>query len=420
MAALGFNLYLLFVASWFLHLGERIALLGQIRIDLILVAVLAALAVTHRKTGITTDTDKWLRVLIVYALATIPFVEWPGSVLRSGIEALIKGVAFYYFTVAFVDSETRLKRFLALFVACQLIRVMEPLYLHVTEGYWGSAASEANWEYLNRLSGAPSDIVNPNGLAFIICTVMPFLWFAAGLSRIYRLTLLLFAPLCIYALMLTGSRSGFLGLIIVAVGIIAKSKRRLALAAGAIVVAAAGFQFLGGDLQDRYLSIVGSGEKNAATAEGRLSGIISGFEVALRRPFFGHGLGTSREANANFNSIDQPAHNLYAEAAMELGFIGMAIFILLIVSIFSAFRECKRACANWPEDSFVHRTVDAMQVWLLLNIVFSFASYGVTSYEWYLLGGLAVALRRITGQVESVPSAAARSARNAHLPRTAY
>jgi len=401
---LGFRLYLLFVVSWFLHLGTRIPVLGFIRFDLLLVIVVAALAFMakaseHQK---RTEIDKWLRVLVIYSVVTIPFVEWPGSVIRLGIEGLVKGIVFYYFTVAFVDSEARLKRFLLVFIGCQLFRVMEPLYLHVTEGYWGSVTSQANWEFLNRLSGAPLDVVNPNGLAFIICTVLPFLWFAARSSWISLLTLVVFAPLCIYALALTSSRTGFLGLMIIILGILAKSKRRIILALGCVFITALAFPLLSGDQQDRYLSTFGEGPKNAGSAEGRMTGVIETFDVALRRPLFGHGLGTSREANANFGGKDQPAHNLYAEAAMELGFIGMIIFICLIGSTFSAFRQCKRACASMKSQTFLSRTGDAVEVWFLLNVVFSFASYGVTSYEWYLLGGLAVVLTRLTRQAAAV------------------
>lgn len=401
----GFNLYLLFVISWFLHLGTRIPVLGLIRFDLLLIVVLTALAFSGmaRQRGIITETDKWLRILIIYSLVTIPLVEWPGSVIRFGIAELIKAAAFYYFTIAFVDSESRLKRFVAVFVGCQLFRVIEPLYLHITEGYWGAFASMGDWEYLDRLSGAPSDIVNPNGLAFIICTVLPFLYFGAGLSRINRLIFLLSAPMCVYALLLTGSRTGFLGLIIVTLGILAKTKRRFVGAVACVLVVIVGFPLLTPDMQDRYLSIFVAGTKNEATAQGRATGVVRNFEVALRRPLFGHGLGTSREANANFSDEDQPAHNLYAEAALELGFIGMLIFILFIKSIFSGFLQCKHVYASQERGIFLSRIVDAMQVWLLLNIVFSFASYGVTSYEWYLLGGFSVVLRRLAKQAASAP-----------------
>ena len=403
----GLVLYLLFAISWFLHLGTRLPFLGLIRFDLVLVCILVYLIVSiKRDVGVTsTNTDKLLKVLIVYSVLTIPFVEWPGSVIRTGIPNLIKGIVFFYFTVAFIRTEKDLKKFVFIFVGCQLFRILEPLYLHVTEGYWGAAASMANWEYLYRLSGAPSDVVNPNGLAFIICTVLPFLYLMAGLSRKGYVAALLFAPACIYALVLTGSRSGVLGLVIIFVGILIKSQRRITWVLFCVLLLVVSLPLLSSDMQDRYWSIIGSGEKNAGTATGRITGLTDNLVVALRRPIFGYGLGTSQEANANFGGSDQPAHNLYAEVAQELGFVGLAIFILLLKSIYSGFAECKRAYNRQDASVFLRRTVDAMQILLLMNFTFSFASYGLSSYEWYFLGGLSIVMQRLAVETLTESSA---------------
>jgi len=403
----GLTVYLLFVISWFLHLGTRLPFLGLIRFDLILVCILSYLALSSKRVSGTrrTATDNLLRILIVYSVLTIPFVEWPGSVIGTGIPNFIKGIVFYYFTIAFVRTEKDLKKLVLVFVACQLWRILEPLCLHVTEGYWGSGASMANWEHLDRLSGAPSDVVNPNGLAFIICTVLPFLYLMAGLSWKGRLAFTVFTPICIYTLALTGSRSGMLGLAIIFLGIVWKSERRFIWALSGVLLVVVGFPLLSPDMQDRYLSIIGKGEKNSATAEGRLTGVKENFVVALRRPIFGHGLGTSREANANFGEDDMPAHNLYAETADELGFVGLAIFILFLKSIFAGFTQCKRVYDDQDASAFLRRLVDALQVFLIMNFLFSFASYGLSSYEWYLLGGFSVAMRRMA--VEAPAKAAA-------------
>ena len=177
MKNIGLNLYLLFIVSWFLHLSARLPFLGDMRFDLLLICVLAFLVLANKaqSKAFTTRTDKLLKILILYSIVTIPFVEWPGSVISNGIPEFIKAIVFYYFTIAFVSTERDIKKFVLVFLACQLFRILEPLYLHVTEGYWGSFTSMANWEYLNRLSGAPSDVVNPNGLAFIVCTTLIFL-----------------------------------------------------------------------------------------------------------------------------------------------------------------------------------------------------------------------------------------------------
>jgi putative inorganic carbon (hco3(-)) transporter len=393
----GLNVYLLFVISWFLHFGARLPILGLIRFDLLLIIVLSYLASSGQGERSTqrTETDKLLRTLVTYAVLTIPFVQWPGSVINTGIPNFIKGIVFYYFTIVFVRTEKDLKKFVVVFIACQLWRILEPLYLHITQGYWGSGASMANWEHLDRLSGAPSDVVNPNGLAFIICTALPFLYFMAGLSWKGRLVFAFFTPACIYTLMLTGSRSGMLGFVIIFLGILVKAKRRFVWALSGILFVVVGFPLLSPDMQDRYLSIIGKGEKNAGTVELRVTGVQDHFVVALRRPIFGHGLGTSQEANANFGFDDMPAHNLYAEVAQELGFVGLVIFIRFLKSIFAGFAKCKRAYNGQDASAFLRKIVDAMQIFLVMNFLFSFASYGLNSYEWYLLGGFSVVMQRL-------------------------
>jgi O-antigen ligase len=414
----GLNAYLLFVASWCLHLPARVPLLGMIHADLILVAVVTVVAISEAKrsgkpagapAGRTT-ADILLRVLIVYSILTIPFVEWPGSVVKNGLPNLIKAIVFYYFTVAFVKTEKDLARFLIVFVGCEVFRVLEPLYLHLTADYWGSTASmEGGTEFLSRLSGGPFDVVNPNGLAFIICSVLPFLYFMAPLDWKLRLVFLAITPLALYALTLTGSRSGMVGFLIVCVGIFIKARRRVLFGVVVLGVILGSFPFLSADMQDRYLSIIGRGERNASTVQERFTGLEEQFGVVLHRPLFGHGLGTSAEANYHF-SRGGPyggralrAHNLYLEILQELGIFGLIIFLLFMKSIYAAFQQAKRAIrsAQTNTSALLPRLLETMQVWLFMNFIFSFASYGLSSYDWYLFGGLSVVLVRLTASVSA-------------------
>ena len=96
-----------------------------------------------------------------------------------------------------------------------------------------------------------------------------------------------------------------------------------------------------------------------------------------------------------------PAHNLYVEIGQELGIMGIAIFVIFIYSIVAGFLKSQRMIAGHDAGDFLPRLIDAMQVWLAMNIVFSFASYGLSSYEWYLFGGLSVVLQRITSELAS-------------------
>ena len=404
MKSFGFNLYLLFTVSWFLHLSARFPALGSIRFDLILVLILFCILFIENSNQNYTDnelneTEKILKILIAYTILSIPFVEWPGSVLNRGITNFIKAIVFYFFTVKFVVSETKLKKFIYTFLLCQFFRVAEPVYLHITEGYWGSMASmhtSAGMEFMNRLAGSPYDIINPNGLAFVIDTIFPFLYFIFYISWKNKIFSSILIPVCIYALVLTGSRSGMLGFGAL-IGIIwLKRRKKILFAVIGVLSVVVIFLNLPANLQDRYFSIFSSHTKNAATAKGRLSGISAGVKVAMHRPIFGHGLGTSLEANANFGRGASISHNLFTEIWQELGFIGLLIFLLFIKSILSNYFKTMLIIKNTKHTSlFLFQINNAMQAWLFMNILFAFASYGLSSYSWYLFAGLSVVLLRI-------------------------
>jgi len=61
---------------------------------------------------------------VAYILISIPFVEWPGSVIRRGLENFGKAVVFYFFVIKTVDSERKLKILVVAFLACQSFRVL--------------------------------------------------------------------------------------------------------------------------------------------------------------------------------------------------------------------------------------------------------------------------------------------------------
>ena len=289
-----------------------------------------------------------------------------------GLNNLLKAVVFYFFTVKFVrDTEEKLKMFMAVFLGCQIFRILEPLYLHVTAGYWGSVASMANWEFMNRLEGAPHDIVNPNGLAFIVVSVLPFIYYYARLNKKIFIISLCLIPAMIWALILTASRSGFVALLAVLGLIVLKTRYKLLMAVALVLCVFVSYPFLSANTKDRYFSIVSSDTKNAATSEGRIEGVKKSFQVALRKPIVGHGLGTSKEASWNFGQSTHLAHNLYAEVAQELGFVGLFIFILYIMSI---FKEMKNAEIQWQP---VDETEIKFHTTFLLCIVgFLFYEFG--------------------------------------------
>ena len=69
-----------------------------------------------------------------------------------------------------------------------------------------------------------------------------------------------------------------------------------------------------------------------------------------------------------------------------------------IVFLFTVAKTVNQTLREFRESGIntglYYRLSLAVQVWFGMNILFSFASYGLSSYEWYFLAGLAELLRR--------------------------
>lgn len=403
-----FFLYLVYTSSYFLHLTARLKILGILHLDLITASLISISLFTQQaslKGRLQERSAKLLIILLGYIFLTLPFVEWPGSVIRGNFEIFLKGFVFFPFTVLIIDSEKRFKTFIFLFVVCQVFRVLEPLYLHLTTGYWGSATYMGGNEYADRLSGAPSDVVNPNGLAFVLVSAIPFLhYFLATRGTVYKLIYAGLLVALLYALVLTLSRGGLIALIVVLIGFFVQSRHRMLF----ILLAVAGSIFLVAHLtltqQMRYMSLTNSNDPFHKTAMGRINGLKQNLSTALQRPIFGHGLGTSKEATFHETGDAQISHIMYLEAFIELGIGGLLIFLLFFKSIHDELQKVALMLRKSMADTgpgrfsapFELHLCFALRVLFWMYIVFSLNYFGVSDYYWYLLGGMAVILSRQT------------------------
>jgi putative inorganic carbon (hco3(-)) transporter len=410
-----FWLFCLFILGYFTRVTARVELLGHAHFDLVL-AALTALAIVLSPRALRGGTSKLdpvarqLWILLVYILVTIPFVEWPGSVLRN-LEVYAKSLCFFFFVVATVDTTKKLRILIAVYTFSQAFRVFEPLYMHLRNGYWGSFTSLGNWEYMDRLAGSPYDIINPNGLGFVIIMTLPLLYLTLRPSNVLRWAIFLgLSAAMVYALVLSASRSGFLGLVFLGLLAIWRSKRRATLFAVAAVAGVIALSLMTDLQRERYVSIFSSHAKGSATAEARFTGVMGDFKVSLRRPFFGHGLGTSREANANFRGEDLPSHDLYTEVAEELGYIGLALLLALIWSFLRACWTAQRLLAaaslTDPRVRFLHDVAGTLVVVVAVDLFFSFASFGFSEPYWYFFGGLSVVTARLAAALAPADAAA--------------
>jgi hypothetical protein len=406
-----FYLYSLYIISFFLHLPARFPGINVIRPDMLLVmSIFLMLAVEQDKFEgrLTSSSSKIMKIMLVYIALSLPFVEWPGSVLNN-LSVFIKAIIFFYFTVLIVDTNTRLKQLVFIFVLCQTFRVLEPLYLHLTSGYWGSKTYLGGGEFADRLGGSPVDVINPNGLAFVIAMAFTFLHYLLSTSTWkFKLVYTSILPAFLYALLLTLSRSGFIAMAVICWNILIHSRHKIVFIMVSLIALVALWSNMSPVQQERYLSLTGDEDvRGAETVQSRLSGWTKSMHVIAGNPVFGHGIGTSGEAM--FNEIQEAhvSHILYMEILIELGFVGFIIYMAFIKSIYDTLKLAITKIQDIQsfvvendqynvgiDVNYYGNLVTALNASFWMYLVFSLAQYGVTEYHWYLLAGLVVLVER--------------------------
>lgn len=397
-----FVLYLYFVVDFFLRFSARIPGYGVLRPTLLMVLIISLLLFIQRdklRKRFNDPIFKAVFILLGYLFFSLPLVEWPGSVVRSNIDPFIKAIVFLFFTALILDTERRIKWFLGVFVFCQVFRVIEPLYMNITQGYWGSSTHLGGADFANRLGGAPADVINPNELGFVIVTALPFLHYLLWpMGWKSKLLYILLAPVLLYALILTMSRGAFIALLVVAFFVFKESRYKFRLGVLGVILVIGAISVMTPVQKDRYLSLVSDDTAGSAGVEGRFRGMISEFRLGFSRPIVGHGLGTTSEAKVNkLGTKSQASHNLYAELIIELGIIGFIIFMRYLYFCYKRLRYNQLVFHRKAEknDGFYSRLNKTMIVIFWMYAVYSINYWGLSQYYWYLFGGLVIALGRL-------------------------
>jgi O-antigen ligase len=148
-------------------------------------------------------------------------------------------------------------------------------------------------------------------------------------------------------------------------------------------------------MKERYLSVIDNDARGRNTVEARIRGVERTASTIIRRPILGHGLGTSKELNYTALSVKaQPTHNLYIEILQEIGIIGFIIFTLYIISLIKNIDKAFNISNN-QIDPFINSILLASKVWIFMQLIYSLASFGLSLWDWYLMGGIITAASNI-------------------------
>jgi O-antigen ligase len=304
-------------------------------------------------------------------------------------------VAFVVFILQFIRTPRQLWWVYLALLGCILAAVPPAL-----SAYAQSEAAE-----VRALTRVVNWADNANRFAFGLLTAISFLYYVATTTRSgwTRLVALLTAVGLLPVVLLSASRSGFLGIFLLALlvlvgafGYRGRRQRRYTLAALAGLAAAGVVTFfvvLPTPMQERVLNINPfdtEGEGSAST-EFRTATLKNSMDIIVMHPLTGVGLGNFRWVHKHTHGRFKPPHNSYVWALAEGGVPLLVAYVTLFVMLWRRLGRLREAYATREELPFFPHW---LRVYMVLFLFFSaFADVWIEEHV-FLFAASAILLER--------------------------
>jgi O-antigen ligase len=323
-------------------------------------------------------------IVVFTAVLTLAWVASPfmnAVVCEDTVEKYFKVLVFYVLVATSVRDEKSLKTLLFLFLAAVFLYNLHSMREYIN--------GRCEWRMgIRRMVGVDNSFMDPNAFASgLVCALPLTLPFWAEKSSWWmRMFLVAFAASACLSILLTGSRTGFMALAFcIFVCLFATGRIKVALLSLVVVAMAAPVAWfaLPQELQNRYLTIIDPsfGPKNAQeSAEGRIDGLVYGYEAWTRSPMIGHGPGSFIYATGR----ELQAHNVYGQVISELGTLGALAFAGLVACFVMNWREAVRLRRRHPDEppTFAHHVVRIMVLEAVLLLFLGWSGHNLYRYHW--------------------------------------
>jgi hypothetical protein len=279
-----------------------------------------------------------------------------------------------------------------------------------------------------RLHGAVPIYAHPNSLAGIAMGAVPFVVFLLPVWKQWyvRAGLLALLGTSLTCVLYSGSRTAYVGFVGFAVFWWLTSRKKLKWLMVALAVGAVALPLLPEQYKGRFRSIGGEKEAEGNSKEARIVIINDAWQILLENPG-GIGVASFPKVRMERFGRGQDTHNLYLEVATNLGVQGFAVFVVLMMAMFRAFRRARqdyveqrarlkrwlrsrelpvrlRAAVRAHDDDlrFLAEICRAAAGFVYVRLVLGF--FGMDLYEvyWWFAAGLGITLLNLTLRTRAI------------------
>lgn len=389
----------IYIFAWYLQLGNRIDILGDIRFEfflgsfLVVCAIIRLLNDKQKATPLRKPIVIFFSILVFYTIFSYDHSRsW-----EVFYERVLKFSMLALFFTAFIRTPWALK----LAITAFLLAMMKL----GQEGFVGWLTGSMIWENqgVPRLHGQQGGLYgHPNSFSGMAVGCLPFIYYFYPIAnKIQKLALAALGICCIVIIVFTGSRTGYVatGLLIAYFWWEKERVGKLKFLALAALLLPVILYLLPPDYIDRFISIFTLEEKEGASTEARLGIIKDAFAVFLSHPW---GVGVSAFPSVRMDMFGryQDTHNLYLELLTNLSVFGLGAFAYLVSS---AIKINSRIRANLmpkinsksQDVSFINACARAILAFTLARLFLGL--FGMDTYEiyWWFIAGVTISIWRI-------------------------
>jgi putative inorganic carbon (HCO3(-)) transporter len=319
-----FMLFLGYVLFVYLQGGFRYPVLGNLRFEFIIGAILsvfAAISISRRKTSTNSPVKGWMIAMIIVCVMMTGFSYSPSASWQLFWDRVLKFMMLAVFIFAFVTNPNTLRGFMFAYLFAFLKMAQEGI-----TGFFGGGLVWENQGTM-RLHGPTPNYEHPNSFSGTQLGTIPFLLFLrTGVNALMRWAFLAQGVAAITIVVTTGSRTGYVALLVWVAVVLLRSKSKFKTIAIAAVAVLAVWPFIPDEYMARFETIFTQQDKEGDSIGLRKQIFDDAIKIWESHPF-GVGIGEFTEVRQKTFGRDAPAHNLYLEIATDIGIQGLIVFL---------------------------------------------------------------------------------------------
>jgi putative inorganic carbon (HCO3(-)) transporter len=259
------------------------------------------------------------------------------------------------------------------------------------------------WSHFNSFSQFALGVIP---FCFYLYPIVKKKWLQLGI-----VSLLLFST---YVVIYTGSRTGYLGFIIMLVLFYTQSsiKIRKRLLLLIILLTPITIVLLPNQYKERFMSSFSGKEREGSSKESRIKLYREGWYIFKHHPF-GVGVGNYPVAGQKYFDYDMEQHCLYTEILTEIGIQGFAVFMLLMWKIKVTLHNAKlklnnilQSCRDIDQTCYISQdilltlaVIQSTLVYFYLRLFLDIFSMDLYAIPWWFVIGISSSIHLITNDI---------------------